>query len=152
MLTPLASALVLALATPGDGAALAAGPAAAAPPICATRRPAPPRVIVHPKWLARPVRLGDFYPEFRAKLGNACAIVDCRVTAQGTLGRCRAVAEKPAGMGIGRAAEAQVRRFRMSPLDDDGRPVAGRWVRVPIRFPTLAATPMRSAGGAYSSR
>ncbi|WP_296451829.1 TonB family protein [Phenylobacterium sp.] len=62
----------------------------------------------------------------------ARAVLYCRVTEKGTLTDCTTPAEEPAGAGA--AAIELSRLFRMQPRARDGSAVAGRSIRIPVRF------------------
>lgn len=62
------------------------------------------------------------------------ATISCTVTAKGTLESCEVQAEEPADMGFGEAALRMSKLFRMRPKTQDGAPVEGGSVRIPIRF------------------
>ena len=86
-------------------------------------------------WISR-ATAGDLerlYPSraVRSRTSGA-AVVLCRVTATGTLASCRILAEKPETEGFGQATVEAAARFRMRSTARDGRPVEGRYVRIPV--------------------
>lgn len=62
------------------------------------------------------------------------ATMDCRVAQGGGLENCRIHSEDPAGSGFGRVALALHPEFKVATWSDEGLPVVGLQVRVPLRF------------------
>ncbi|CAN5813930.1 hypothetical protein BH11PSE1_BH11PSE1_16650 [soil metagenome] len=106
------------------------------------RLPPPPlpegvRLIEKPQWLKRPSAsdIGNLYPARAQRMDVAgSATMQCSVSSDGGLNPCTVIDEDPGEYGFGDAALQIGALLRLAPLDEDGQPVAGGIVRIPINF------------------
>ena len=99
--------------------------------------PPQPKLITRPNWLKKPgaSEFSRFYPESAMRRGvGGLATLNCTVAANGSIQACAVVDETPAEEGFGNAAVKLSKYFRMSPQTENGQPVDGASVRIPIKF------------------
>ncbi|MGZ3273659.1 MAG: TonB family protein [Caulobacteraceae bacterium] len=94
------------------------------------------RYLTHPTWtrtISPDVDKATF-PEAAAKAGlkTGSATVDCVVRADGVLSQCEVVRESTPDVGFGEMAKRIAETFAANPWDDDGLPVDGAHVRMPV--------------------
>jgi hypothetical protein len=111
---------------------------------------APNEVVTNPVWTDKPDggQMAGAYPD-NTHQASGRATLQCRVKADGRLTGCKVLAETPAGLGFGKATVTLGRYFRMEPIGQDGKPVGGKLVRIPIvwRLPSGDTSPLSYAVG-----
>ncbi|MEI9965798.1 MAG: energy transducer TonB [Caulobacteraceae bacterium] len=79
--------------------------------------------------------MARYYPPRAQSLNKSGrATISCTVTEKGTLTGCSVVNEDPPDFDFGDASLKLAHTFRMKPKMQDGQPVAGGTVRIPIRW------------------
>ena len=75
------------------------------------------------------------YPREAVRNGvEGIALVACMVSKEGEMANCAVEQEAPPGQGFGEAALKLMPEFQMKPLTQNGAPVEGGMVRLPIQF------------------
>lgn len=94
--------------------------------------------VAKPKFTQAPTPEEMFavYPKaaLTKDLLSGSAIVKCKVVTEGQLTDCSLLSETPVGEGFGAAVLALAPKFHLSTWTDDGLPVIGTSVKLPIRF------------------
>jgi TonB family protein len=94
--------------------------------------------VKNPRWITsiNPQAVLDVYPPRAADAGITAGrgVADCLVDPTGALTDCKVDRETPADMGFGASALAIVTFLKMNPWTDDGRPVVGGRIKLPIDF------------------
>lgn len=99
--------------------------------------PRPPAVITRPRWASQPsaAQMERAFPRGALTEGvSGSAMMNCLVSASGSLSNCSVAAETPRGQGFGRAASGLTQYFRMSPGTVDGQAIDGARVTFTVRF------------------
>jgi protein TonB len=96
-----------------------------------------PHTLTNPAWISRPTadQVAHVYPEGAIRQGLAGQVMlNCQVTAAGAVAGCTVESETPSARGFGRAALSLTPYFRIRPGTDNGEPIEGASVQIPIRF------------------
>lgn len=96
------------------------------------------RRVSKPRWIVqlKQDRLLALYPDIAADAGvrTGTGVADCLVAPDGKLTDCKVAREAPEALGFGPAAVAIAGVMQMNPWTDEGRPVDGARIRLPINF------------------
>lgn len=97
-----------------------------------------------PVWVDRPPMAvaSRLYPVALAEAGGgARTVVSCVVAGDGTLSDCNILEDSRPGLGAGEAMLKLMPRYRMKPVDANGRSVVGERIRMPMLWvaPTVHA-------------
>lgn len=94
------------------------------------------RTVEKPRWITslKPEAVVAVYPAQAADAGitSGRATVDCLVGPDGKLTDCQVSRERPVNLGFGQSALAIAGLMQMNPWTDDGRPVAGARIKLPV--------------------
>jgi protein TonB len=114
-------------------------PPPAPPAVQPPAPPKPPAIITKPDWvrLPGPDEYSQYYPERASRLGVGGRVtLSCSVNANGTLSGCEVASESPSDQEFGSAALKMSKYFKMRPMTQDGQPVAGAKITIPLTFKT----------------
>ncbi len=79
--------------------------------------------------------LARYYPAHAARHHiEGEVLLDCTVQADGSLQPCAVTSEQPQGENVGAAALKMSATFHMKPRTNNGQPVGGGRVTIPIHF------------------
>lgn len=102
------------------------------------------RKVSGPRWttVLDASKVLALYPDKAADAGikSGRGVADCAVAVGGKLVDCKPARAEPADLGFAEAAAAVAGVMQMNPWTDEGRPVDGARIRLPINF-TLAEPP-----------
>jgi hypothetical protein len=102
------------------------------------------RRIGAPTWRLAldPTQVAQVYPEAAAAKGitTGRGVAKCSVAADGSLTACEEMPGNPDGLGFSHSAVIIAGAMAMNPWTDEGAPVDGATIAVPIRFNLAAGT------------
>jgi protein TonB len=103
-------------------------------------------VIGKPRWVATPTTedLQAAMAGLPSGLGDIRVVLTCTVRQGRWMDRCAIESEAPAGKGYGDAALKVAAKARIVTWTNEGLPVVGGIIRVPIRFQTGAPAPVKA--------
>ena len=95
-----------------------------------------PDQITDPMWIQviDQTKLQQIFPDeaFKAGVKTGRGVVSCVVAHSGALTNCQVVGEEPPGLGFGPAAATLADLMAMNPWTNQGRPVDGASIRLPL--------------------
>ncbi len=96
------------------------------------------RKVSNPRWISMPDpgRIQGVFPKAAADAGvtHGVGVIDCQVLPDGHLTDCKVSRETPTGVGFGDAALLVAPIMQMNPWTDDGSPVDGVRIKLPVQF------------------
>lgn len=96
------------------------------------------RAVLQPRWIRGPdpAKVLAIYPEAAIAAGvkTGLGVAECTIARDGSLTACKVAREDPQGLGFGLAAVSVAMVMRMSPWTEDGGPVDGGKIKLPVRF------------------
>jgi TonB family protein len=103
------------------------------------------RRIGAPTWRLAldPTKVAKVYPDAAAAKGitTGRGVAKCSVAVDGGLTNCREMPGEPDGLGFSQSAVVIASAMAMNPWTDEGAPVDGSTIVLPIRFNLAAGTP-----------
>jgi TonB family protein len=95
----------------------------------------PHHVITNPDWLKKPNgdEMGQYWPA-RSQGQAGKVVIRCIVSNRGLMDKCEVEHEEPAGAGFGQASLDLTSSFLMRPMTEDGLPVGGAEVTIPVNW------------------
>jgi protein TonB len=100
-----------------------------------TPKPPPAAVITNPDWTSKPSgdQFASYYPERAQRMNvNGRVVLNCAVSAKGTLENCAIESETPPDQQFGAQSLKLTKFFKMRPQTRDGMPVSGGHINLPI--------------------
>lgn len=94
--------------------------------------------VTSPRWISMPdpARIQGAFPKAAADAGvkQGVGVIDCATARDGHLTDCKVSREAPQGLGFGEAAMTVAPIMQMNPWTDDGRPIDGARIKLPVEF------------------